>query len=159
MTVTMYLLAALLQFGGTQPINWDQSLRVEIKTAQISVKADQRVPVSTLIRNSGSTDAKIEIWACAFPSEWVVDSPSIDIEQPNCLAEARYSVVLKPGDVFKRDVTISVHLGSRNLDKKEMSFRMGFRNGVSRDEKHQPKTELLWSNLVTVSVKPDSPPR
>ncbi len=152
MKVTMYLLAALLQFGSTRPINWEHSLRVEIKAAQVSVKAEQRVPVSTRIRNSGSKDATIEIWACAFPSEWVVDNPSIHIEQPNCLAEDRRSMVLKPGGEYQRDVTISVHLGVRNLNQKEMSFRMGFRNGVSRDEKHQPKTETVWSNLVTVSV-------
>lgn len=154
MNITTCYLAVLLQLVGTRPINWEQSLRIEIKTPQVSVKADQRVPVSTLIRNSSSKDTKIEIWACAFPSEWVVDNPSIEIEQPNCLSEARSTIVLKPGREYKRDLTISVRLGNRNQN--EVSFRMGFRNGVSRDEKHPPKTEPVWSNLVTVSVTPNS---
>lgn len=155
MNVAMYFLAALLQLVGTRPINWEQSLRVEIKTPQVSVNAGQRVPVSTLIRNSGSKDTKIEIWACAFPSEWVVDNPSIEIEQPNCLSEDRRLIVLKPGGEYQRDVTISVRLGNRN--QKDVSFRMGFRNGVSRpDAKHPTKTETVWSNLVTVRVTPNS---
>jgi hypothetical protein len=152
MKITMYLLAALLQFGGSRPINWEQPLRVEIKTAQVSVKTGQRVPVSTWVRNSGSTDATIEIWACAFPSEWVVDNPSVEIEQPNCVAENRSSIVLKPGGEYQRDLMIFVHLGTANFDQKELSFRLGFRNGVFRDEKHQPKTDPVWSNSATLKV-------
>jgi len=152
MKVMTYFLAALLQFSATRPIKLEQSFSVQIKTAQVSVKADQRMPVSTWIRNLGSTDATIEVWSCAFPSEWIVDNASIDIEQPNCLAEDRRAIVLKPGGAYKRDVTISIHLGTANPNQKEVSFRMGFRNGVSRDEKHQPKTKPVWSNLATVKV-------
>ena len=152
MKVTMYLLAVLLQLGGTRPINWEQPLRVKIETAQVSVKTGQRVPVSTWVRNSGSTDATVEIWACAFPEEWVVDNPSIEIEQQNCVAENRSSIILKSGGEYQRDLMIVVHSGVANFDQKELNFRMGFRNGVFRDEKHQPKTGPVWSNSVTLKV-------
>jgi hypothetical protein len=68
------------------------------------------------------------------------------------VAENRSSIVLKPGVEYQRDLMIVVLLGAANLDQKELSFRMGFRNGVFRDEKHEPKTEPVWSNSATLKV-------
>lgn len=110
-------------------------LSVQVKAAQTTVKNNEKVSVSTTIRNSGLTETRIVVWACAFPSEWTVDSPSIDIYQPNCLAENRTWINLKRGEAYRS--VVRVHVRAVNLDQKEVTFRMGFGNRLfSDDQKH-----------------------
>jgi hypothetical protein len=124
---------------------------VQVKTARTTVKNNEEISVSTSIRNTGETETRILVWACAFPSEWTVDKPWIDIYQPNCLAEDRVLINLKRGEVYRR--VVQVYVRAVDVYQKEVTFRMGFGNRLfSEDQKHNSKAEAVWSNPVTLTV-------
>ena len=147
-----YLFAALLLFVAVRPVKAEnRSLSVQVKTTRTTVRNNEEISVSTSIRNTGETETRILVWACAFPSEWTVDNPSIDIDQPNCLAEDRTWINLKRGEEYRR--VVEVYVRAVDVYQKEVTFRMGFGNRLfSEDQKHNSKAQAVWSNPVTLIV-------
>lgn len=154
MKMVRYFVAVLLLFPAIQLVSGQaRSLTVQINAAETTVKNNERFSVSTTIRNSGTKEEKVLVWACTFPSEWVVDNPSIYVHQPNCLQNPRTWIRLKRGDVYRRVVSLYAHLPALSVYSKEVTFRMGFGNRLlSENQKHNSKAHVIWSNPITLIV-------
>ena len=154
MKKTRYLFAVALLLAVVPPVSGqNRSLNVQIKTARTTVKNNEEISVSTSIRNLGTTETRILVWACAFPSEWLVDNPSIYIDEPNCLIESRAWVGLKPGESYRKAVKVYVRLSALYANRQEVTFRMGFGNRLlSGNGNRGSKVDAVWSNPVTLTV-------
>jgi hypothetical protein len=122
-------------------------IKVEIKLEQATVKNGQCVSVGTTIKNASTDDQHLRIWSCSYPQQWTTDNPAVALKQVPCKENALDDVHLRPGEVYDRNLAVSVFVAAREGLERQITFRLGF---SSWDEATVPP---IWSNAVTVDLK------
>lgn len=131
----------------------DRSLTAQIRVDQAQIKENEPFAVATSIRNTGATEKVLQIWACAFPSEWLSDNERVHLHQVNCTQDSKTEIKLKPGEAFKRSLPVFVQLPSDRTGPEPLTFRLGFGNSFHfGDQKPVRRDRAIWSNAVTVTV-------
>ena len=149
--------ALLIGLAGAGAYGQTSPLRAEIKLSRTSVKNNELLSVSTIIRNTSREDQSFVAWACGYGRQWTSDSLSAQVNHGEpCLANALVKVKLKPGNSYQKKIQVSVTLPAAGAPQEAVTFRLGFAS-----ERDQPApapasgaatTPRLWSNAVTVTV-------
>lgn len=143
------LLLFILFFTGVTAHSEASSIIVDIKMANSTVKGNEDLPVSTSVRNVGAKDQSLQIWSCSYPEQWIVDNPIVHIPAVSCQKNDVVHVRLKPGEAYKRALSIHIERSAEHQVQKSVTFRLGFKPDISE------KTGLpspIWSNAITLSV-------
>lgn len=125
----------------------EQSLKIDIKALQASVKNAQALPVSTKISNGGKDNRRLQIWSCSYPEHWKTDSASVEVEQVPCDKNALMEITLKPGDVYEKQLSVRVLVAAKDLQQDSVTFRLGFKTSLFAEA-----PAVVWSNAVRVAV-------
>jgi hypothetical protein len=147
--VRLILSALLLCFAGLTAFPQDSPTQLEIKLAQTAVTNNEEFSVSTAIRNTGSEEQVLEIWACGYPNRWKADNLSVHVVNEGCLKNTPFKVQLKPGRAYERKMQIRVELAPGSSQHESVTFRLGIEGG---DYGTAWKVSPIWSNAVTVNV-------
>jgi len=120
------------------------ALKVTIGIDDKSVEPAGSFSVSTQIQNIGERAITLAIWSCSYSQNWISDNPAVTIESMPCKKNVLEGIALASG----RTYTNSLEVRSTT----EQPFRLGFMNG-QLDVK-MPASKPVWSNPLTVSIKP-----
>jgi hypothetical protein len=130
--------------------------KAEIKLTRAVVKDDETFSVVIVVRNPGSTEQSLIVWDCSYQDQWTSDNPAVRVDDVACMQNVPEKIKLKPGDSYRRSLSVHVHLTSSQIDRKEVTFRLGYGpHAYSAGQNAEPKTPLFWSNAVTVTVTPE----
>jgi hypothetical protein len=122
-------------------------LRIEIQTAQQTVKMGAPFPVVTKIKNISEDAVTLQIWICSYGQNWIIDNSFMHISPIPCGKNYLESVRLKPGEVYTRELPVSTDASSNNSGD-TIAFRLGFMDGGPNNGLPRP----VWSNPITLKI-------
>lgn len=125
-------------------------LIVEITVSDSAVRKNQAFPVHTIIRNAGQREQSLQVWSCSYAEQWLTDNPAIQIIGDSCNKNDVIRVTLKPGEGYKRDLSIRVVFPAEPRARKSVSFCLGFEPAVSEKA---GTASPIWSKAITVSME------
>src|SRR5262249_2474767 len=96
----------------------------------------------------------IQIWTCSYNDLWTTDNSTVYVKGINCDANVPWKVLLKPGEDYKRALSVGVAAPAEALQK-SVTFRLGFKQWADlwEADKAAESPSLIWSNPVTLKVK------
>jgi len=134
----------------------NQSLRVDIKSAQGLVESGETFRVDTTVRNVGTTEQVFPVFTCSWFGQWMVDNPAVFVNGHNCMQNIRFEKRLRPGQAFENSLEAHILPDYDLRRRREITFRLGF-DTTGYDGTRKPGAEYpaIWSNAVTIIVTSD----
>ena len=125
-------------------------VEVKIATQKSSVGANQDISLTTVIRNVSKQDERFQVWSCSYPKQWMSDKPTlIRIPDVPCKKNDISLISLKPGETYRRELSIQIVRKPGDDTSPPLTFRLRFESIPGASE--QP-TIHVWSNFLKLWI-------
>jgi hypothetical protein len=151
------LLATMLFFTltATTAPGQDSPLEVAIKTSQAVVRSNRDFIVDATIRNISKEDQVLKTDGCHYGDwNWQTDNPAVRVQEQReirCKENLLLYLRLKPGEVFKKVLSLRIAVPAGEVMEQSVIFRLGLelRLGYNLSTRSPPYT---WSDPITIRL-------
>jgi hypothetical protein len=155
-SLTLLTATCLIMYGQLPSDGQGWPLKLEITPSETTVPNRQDFIAEAIIRNVSGEPQVLRTDMCHYTDwNWLTDNPAVHVQgRPEipCKKNRLVYVTLKPGEAFKKALTILVSLPDSKPLAQGVTFRLGFELPLG----YSPSTQSLpyiWSNPVTVRIK------
>jgi hypothetical protein len=139
--------------AGDWHVNIEAHVKIEGHSKQDAVKNGVGFLVMTKIENISNEEQTLHVWSCSYEDNWRSDNSLVQVTPTPCLKNYIGDEKLKPGQVYERELSVSVNSASPNAGD-IISFRLGFTDGsyyhFDKDDHRSPRP--VWSNPIVVKI-------
>jgi hypothetical protein len=122
---TAFLSAPIeLQVSGGKEGKGSTPLEVTVAPSAKEAAPGEKIELALEVKNVSSADQTFTVHGSSWAREWMSSDPRLTFATPNVRREIRKEVTLKPGESWKKNLTVWVTDGE---DVEAVTFRMVFR--------------------------------
>jgi len=122
---TAFLSAPLeIRVAGGEEGKGSSPLEVTAVPSAVEVRSGEKLELALEVKNVSSADRTFTVHGTSWAREWMSSDPLLTFSTPNVRREIRKEITLKPGESWKKNLTVWVKEGEA---VEAVTFRMVFR--------------------------------